>query len=121
MRCTAMPLPSVKLGLGVFLAVATSLFALFISAYTIRMEYNDWRPLGEPTLLWVNSGVLVLSSVFLQLAWNAAKRDDVAAVRRGLTGGAAFALAFIAGLFVVIPFVEPRKGHLLKSSKALSN
>lgn len=33
--------PSVKVGLGVFLAVATSLFALFLSAYDIRMEISD--------------------------------------------------------------------------------
>ena len=62
---TSKPLSNMKLGLGVFLAVATSLFALFISAYSIRMEYPDWRPLTEPSLLWVNTGILVLSSVFL--------------------------------------------------------
>jgi cytochrome c oxidase subunit 3 len=97
---TLAPLPSVKLGLGVFLAVATSLFALFISAYTIRMEYQDWRPLTEPLLLWVNSGVLVVSSIFLHAAWRAAKRGDTGAIRRGIAGGGAFALAFIAAQLV---------------------
>jgi cytochrome c oxidase subunit 3 len=94
---THSPLPNIKLGLGVFLAVATSLFALFISAYTIRMEYPDWRPLTEPMLLWVNTGILVLSSVFLQRAWNAAKRNDVQAVWRGVAVGGTFAVAFIIG------------------------
>ena len=32
--------------LTVFLTVATSIFALFISAYTIRMEEPDWRPVA---------------------------------------------------------------------------
>ena len=32
------PCPAAKIGLWVFLAVVTSLFALFISAYTMRME-----------------------------------------------------------------------------------
>ena len=32
----ALPLPSVKVGLGVFLAVATSLFSLLVSAYFMR-------------------------------------------------------------------------------------
>lgn len=91
------PLPNIKLGLGVFLAVATSLFALFISAYAIRMEYPDWRPIDEPTLLWVNTGILVLSSVFLQWAWNAAKRDAIRTVWRCVLLGAFFALAFIVG------------------------
>jgi cytochrome c oxidase subunit 3 len=91
------PLPSIKVALGVFLAVVTSLFALFISAYAIRMEYGDWRPLPEPALLWVNSGILVMSSVFLQMAWSAAKRENLATVRFGVAGGGALALAFIIG------------------------
>ena len=94
---TTLPLPNAKLALGVFLAVATSLFALFISAYAIRMEYGDWRPLPEPTLLWINSGVLVLASVFLQMAWNAAKRESMSTVRVGVVGGGVGAMVFIAG------------------------
>ena len=52
-----------KVALGVFLAVVTSVFALFISAYSIRMEVGDWRPLPEPMLLWANTGILILCSV----------------------------------------------------------
>ena len=55
-------------GLTIFLAVATSLFALFISAYTMRMEMSDWNPLNEPTLLWVNSGFLVAASICYELS-----------------------------------------------------
>ena len=36
----ALTLPAAKIGLGVFLAVVGSLFALFISAYSMRM--NRW-------------------------------------------------------------------------------
>jgi cytochrome c oxidase subunit III len=91
------PLSNMKIGLGVFLAVATSLFALFISAYSIRMGYPDWRPLTEPSLLWINTGILVLSSVFLQWAWNGAKRNDLQTVWRGVAVGGASAIAFIVG------------------------
>ena len=69
---TSYVMPSSKVALGVLLAVVTSLFALFISAYSIRMEYGDWRPMPEPTILWVNTFILILGSVFLQYAWNAA-------------------------------------------------
>ena len=55
--------PPVKIGLWVFLAVVTSLFALFISAYAMRMGLADWNPLPEPWLLWLNTAVLVLASV----------------------------------------------------------
>ncbi len=90
-------LPAVKLGLVAFLAVVTSLFALFISAYSMRMGYADWRPLPEPDLLWLNTGILILSSVGLQWAWSAAKRDRTDGVRFGLMAGGAFAVAFVVG------------------------
>ena len=47
-----MTLPAAKIGLGVFLAVAGSLFALFISAYSMRMNMVDWRALPVP--FWRN-------------------------------------------------------------------
>ena len=114
---TATPLPSIKLGLGVFLAVATSLFALFISAYSIRMEYEDWRPLPEPALLWINSGILLGSSVFLQMAWNAVRREDAAGVRRGILLGGALAVAFIIGQLMVWSQLSG-SGYLLTSNPA---
>ncbi|WP_027580439.1 cytochrome c oxidase subunit 3 [Bradyrhizobium sp. Ai1a-2] len=86
-----------KIGLGVFLAVVGSLFALFVSAYSMRMTMVDWRTLPVPTLLWFNTGVLVLSSVALQWAYIAARRDDMEGVILGLLGGAAFAVTFLVG------------------------
>ena len=49
------------IGLTTFLAVATSFFALILSAYSLRMDYGDWVPLTEPQLLWANTGILVLA------------------------------------------------------------
>ena len=45
--------PVAKVGLGVLLAAIGSLFALFISAYMMRMQLGDWRPVPKPTLLWM--------------------------------------------------------------------
>jgi cytochrome c oxidase subunit 3 len=90
-------LPPAKIGLGVFLAVVGSLFALFISAYSMRMNLVDWRTLPVPALLWFNTGVLVLSSVALQWAYLAARRDDIDGVSVGLCAGGASAVTFLAG------------------------
>jgi len=57
----ASSLPAAPIGLGVFLAVVSSLFALFISAYFMRMLVADWVQLPAPKLLWFNTGVLILS------------------------------------------------------------
>ena len=90
-------LPAPKIALGVFMAVVTSLFALFISAYSIRMEYADWRPMPEPDLLWVNTGILVLASIALQWAWGAAVRDRPETVKRAMAVAGVLTLAFGLG------------------------
>ena len=90
-------LPPAKIGLGVFLAVVGSLFALFISAYSMRMNMVDWRALPVPRLLWFNTGVLVLSSVALQWAQTAARRNNMDGVIVGLCAGGASAVTFLIG------------------------
>jgi cytochrome c oxidase subunit 3 len=89
--------PPAKIGLGVFLAVVGSLFALFISAYSMRMTMVDWRALPVPRLLWFNTGVLVLSSVALHWAYLAARRNDIDGVVVGLCAGGASAVTFLVG------------------------
>jgi len=93
----ASSLPPAKIGLGVFLAVVGSLFALFISAYSMRMNMGDWRALPVPRLVWFNTGVLVLSSVALQWANVAARRNDMDGVIVGLGAGGACAVTFLFG------------------------
>jgi cytochrome c oxidase subunit III len=93
----AMTWPAAKIGLGVFLAVASSLFVLFISAYSMRMNAVDWRALPVPRLLWINTGVLVVSSVALQWSSVAARRHDAEGVMIGLLAGGASAVIFLAG------------------------
>src|SRR5882757_11239069 len=90
-------LPPAKIGLGVFLAVVGSLFALFISAYSMRMNMVDWRTLPVPALLWFNTGVLILSSVALQWAYMAARRNNIDGVIVGLCAGGASAVTFLVG------------------------
>src|SRR5215510_6741105 len=66
-----------KVGLWVFLAVVSSLFGLFASAYLMRMHdahgsLVGWQPLDEPSLLWINTVILVLASGAMQIARNRA-------------------------------------------------
>ena len=93
----AVTLPAAKLGLGVFLAVVGALFTLVISAYSMRQSLADWRALPVPKLLWFNTGVLVLSSIALQWAYLAARRNDLEGVTIGLLGGGVSAVIFLVG------------------------
>ena len=91
------PLPAAKIGLVVFLAVVGSLFALFTLAYSMRMHMGDWRALPVPTVLWINTSVLVLSSVALHLAQVAAGRGEAERMKAGLLAGGGLTLAFLGG------------------------
>jgi len=81
-----------RLGLLVALTPVLMLFVSFSSAYVVRQGLptldprtnalvRDWIPVALPKLLLVNTGVLILSSVFMELA------------RRQIKGQAALASA----------------------------
>ena len=89
-----------KIGLLSFIAVVTSLFALFLSAYMMRMKLGDWRPLPEPDLLWANTAILVLASFAFQLTRNAAVKGQLAAVKTWLLVGGVCTALFLIGQLV---------------------
>lgn len=97
----AFSLPTPKVGLRLFLAVATMLFLLTVSAYVMRMKLLQWDPLTEPWLLWPNTVVLILSSIALQRAAVSARRGQMKGLRTGLLSGGILALVFLAGQLVV--------------------
>ena len=90
-------LPKVTLGLRLFLAVVTVLFMLLIIAYGTRMEHEGWRPQPQLSLLWLNTAMLVLSSVAMQWAKIEARRGEIDGVWAGLLAGGLFAVAFLGG------------------------
>jgi cytochrome c oxidase subunit 3 len=90
-----------KVGLWVFLAVVSSLFGLFASAYMMRMGGHgglvSWQPLDEPSVLWINTLVLVLGSGAMQIARNRIDGDDFAGARAYFLAGGLLTIVFLAG------------------------
>lgn len=90
-----------KVGLWVFLAVVSSLFGLFASAYMMRMGGHgglvSWQPLDEPNVLWINTLVLVLASGAMQIARNRIDGDDLRGGRSYFLAGGVLTLVFLAG------------------------
>ena len=93
----ALTLPAAKIGMGLFLAVVGSLFALLVSAYFMRSGYADWQSMRIPQLLWVNTGALILSSVALHTAQWAVYRRNMDNVRFLLLAAGFFGIAFLVG------------------------
>jgi cytochrome c oxidase subunit 3 len=91
------PASPATVGLGVFLAVATSLFVLTICAYFMRMMAADWRTVVFPSVLWVNTGLLIVSDLAMRSARAASRRGEMDRVRTGLIAAGLCSFAFLAG------------------------
>jgi len=95
-----------RVGLWIFLAVITSLFGLFVSAYYMRLSGHhgsgpatDWVSLNEPPVLWLNTLLLIAASVAMQAARKSVQSGNVAGSFKALLVGGLLALAFLAGQF----------------------
>ena len=90
-----------KVGLWVFLAVVSSLFGLFASAYMMRVGGHGglapWARLDEPNLLWVNTLILVLGSAAMQVARNRVDGDNLKGGRALFLAAGVLTIAFLVG------------------------
>lgn len=93
--------PAAKTALGVFLAVATSLFALFVSAYAMRLDYVDWKPIPQPRLLVLNTALLIAASLAMEWGVFAARRADLANVRVAMIASGVLTAGFVIGQLIV--------------------
>ena len=109
-------LPSSKVMLWTFLAVITSFFGLFMSAYHMRADYDDWVVLQDPPLLWLNTVALILASVAFQFATNAARDGKLDTVRLGLTAGGLLTLGFLVGQYFAWQELRAQGFYLLANS-----
>lgn len=89
-----------QIGLGVFLAVVGSLFALLITGYLLRSEGGDWRTMPLPWLVWPNTFALVASGAALEWALSAARAGALDKARRGVLFALAGTALFLVGQFV---------------------
>ncbi len=84
-----------SVALWVFIGVATTLFALFITAYVMRMSNADAVAIAMPPQLWLSTALLLLCSVLLQQAAASAAAAQMAPSRTMLLAAAAGALGFL--------------------------
>ena len=92
-------LATAKTGLWLFLATATVVFSMLLSAYLGRMDRPDWHLLPRLWILWLNTFFLILGSGTLEWARRSAHRDLREARFWLLTAGA-FTLFFVIGQLI---------------------
>src|SRR5262245_51368232 len=95
------PLSRGQLGMFALLAGVTMLFAGLTSAYIVLSGVPTWQDLVLPPLLWLNTLILIASSVALEFARRAVRRDRLSEMKRWLALSGLLGFAFLAGQFIV--------------------
>jgi len=91
-----------RTGMLLALVAISMMFIGFTSAYVVRGGLSDdWQPMELPRLLWLNAGLLLLSSVTLEEARKALANGFRPACNGWLGVTTALGAAFLAGQLLV--------------------
>ena len=92
-----------RIGMWVALASILMLFIALTSAYIVRGVpalgggTNDWVPIEMPRVLWLNTLVLIISSVSMELARRTLKKNDYGGFKLWISLTTLFGVVFLAG------------------------
>ncbi|HEX8549692.1 MAG TPA: cytochrome c oxidase subunit 3 [Cytophagaceae bacterium] len=88
-----------KFALWLFIVTVIMIFAALTSAYIVRKADGNWLEFPLPTILWINSGIILLSSATIQWAYISAKRNEFANLKLALIITSFLGIAFLVGHF----------------------
>ncbi|SNR40283.1 cytochrome c oxidase subunit 3 [Hymenobacter mucosus] len=77
------------------------IFAAYTSAYIVRRNEGNWLEFDLPAGFLITSLIIVLSSVTVQWAWFAARKDELNQVRLALALTLTFGVAFLVGQWLL--------------------
>ncbi|QCK17029.1 cytochrome oxidase subunit III [Mangrovivirga cuniculi] len=81
-----------KFAMWLFLITVSMIFAAYTSAYIVRQGQGSWIPFDLPVTFLYSTGIIILSSIFMQLAYYATTKNKKLQVRFYII------LTFIAGI-----------------------
>ncbi len=75
------------------------IFASLTSAYIVRQADGNWLEFDLPQIFWINTGIILLSSVTMHWAYLAAKRNKQTSLKIAITITSILGIAFLNGQF----------------------
>jgi cytochrome c oxidase subunit 3 len=84
-----------KFAMWLFLATVIMLFASLTSAYVVRRADGNWQLFDLPSMFYVSSIVIILSSIAMHLAYWSAKQNKSARVKLWISVTALLGIAFM--------------------------
>lgn len=86
-----------KFSLWLIIISIIMMFGAFTSAYIVRREEGNWLEFNLPSILLINTIIIVASSITMQLAYTAAKRNNLSQLKLMLFLTLGLGGAFLAG------------------------
>ena len=81
--------------LWMFMVSIIMIFASLTSALIVRQAEGNWLVFDLPNILWYSTAILLFSSVTAQLAFRAAKHDNIAATKAFLSFSVVLGIGFL--------------------------
>lgn len=124
---TVDPAAASRTALRFIMAIVGVLFFLFIITFLSRSQYPDfqalagqpWQPFTDASQLWVNTGLLALASVALQLGLIGARRKRLNLAVAGISAGVFFSIAFLVAQMELWRYLQSL-GYYITSNPANS-
>ncbi len=86
-----------KFAMWLFIATVVMLFAALTSAYIVRQAEGNWLLFDLPNLFYVNTAVIIVSSLTMQWAYWSAKRDQLEKTKLAISITSILGIAFLIG------------------------
>lgn len=86
-----------KFALWLFIVSVVMIFAALTSAFIVRQGEGNWLEYDLPQILWVTSGIIILSSITMHWAYISAKKDQLSQLKLALGLTTVLGLAFLVG------------------------
>jgi cytochrome c oxidase subunit III len=86
------------IGILVLMCASVMTFSALVSAMVVRRGLNnDWGQIGLPRILWWNTGILILSSIAIDIGRRVLRRNMRAAFNWWWSAGTLLGIAFLGG------------------------
>jgi cytochrome c oxidase subunit 3 len=94
------PVSRNQVGLWILLGTIIMLFGGLSSAYIVLRGAPEWQSIEIPSILWLNTAILLASSATIEAARRSLRYERMTATRLWLVASGGFGLAFLVGQLV---------------------
>ena len=96
-----------------FMVTVFMVFAALSSAYIVRQAEGNWSFFELPTLFWINTVVILISSLTLHWAYVSAKRDNLESLKIATIITTTLGVAFMVGQYLAWTELVANRVHLV--------